>query len=140
MCHAFGFTYKRHVSDLLPYGVYTIPEVSCVGLSEQEADRRGVDAVVGRASFRDNVRGQIVGDRDGFTKLVFERGTRRLIGAHCIGERASELVLVGEAIITLGGTAETFIEMVVNHPTLGETYKYAAYDALGKLGPADGSA
>jgi NAD(P) transhydrogenase len=139
VCHAFGFTYKRHVSDLLPYGVYTIPEVSCVGLSEQEAERRGLDAVVGRAAFRDNVRGQIVGDRDGFVKLVFDPDTRRLIGVHCIGERASELVLVGQAVITLGGTAETFIEMVVNHPTLGETYKYAAYDALGKMAPVDGS-
>ena len=69
-------------------------------------------------------------DRDGMVKLVFDRSTRRLIGCHCIGERASELVHVGQAVIVLNGTVETFIEMVFNHPTLGETFKYAAYDAL----------
>jgi NAD(P) transhydrogenase len=136
VCHAFGFTYKRQVSDVLPYGVYTIPEVSCVGLGEEEAARRGLEVVAGRAFYRDNVRGQIMNDRDGMVKLVFDRGTRRLIGCHCIGERASELVHVGQAIIVLGGTVETFIEMVFNHPTLGETFKYAAYDALAQLGPA----
>jgi NAD(P) transhydrogenase len=137
VCHAFGFTYKRQVAELYPYGVYTIPEVSCVGLGEDEATRRGIDAVVGRARFADNVRGQIVGDRDGMVKLVFDRSTRKLIGCHVIGERASELVHVGQAVITLDGTVETFIEMVFNHPTLGETFKYAAYDALAKFGPAD---
>jgi NAD(P) transhydrogenase len=136
VCHAFGFTYKRQVSDLLPYGVYTIPEVSCVGLGEDESARRGLDVVAGRAFFRDNVRGQIMSDRDGMVKLVFDRSTRRLIGCHCIGERASELVHVGQAVIVLNGTVETFIEMVFNHPTLGETFKYAAYDALAQLGPA----
>jgi NAD(P) transhydrogenase len=136
VCHAFGFTYKRQVSDVLPYGVYTIPEVSCVGLGEEEAARRGIEVVAGRAFYRDNVRGQIMNDRDGMVKLVFDRGARRLIGCHCIGERASELVHVGQAIIVLGGTVETFIEMVFNHPTLGETFKYAAYDALAQLGPA----
>jgi NAD(P) transhydrogenase len=136
VCHAFGFTYKRHVAELYPYGVYTIPEVSCIGLSEDEASRRGIDAVVGRARFADNVRGQIVGDRDGMVKLVFDRSNRRLIGCHVIGERASELVHVGQAVITLGGTVDTFIEMVFNHPTLSETFKYAAYDALGQFGSA----
>jgi NAD(P) transhydrogenase len=136
VCQAFGFEYKRQVSTLLPYGVYTIPEVSCVGLSEEEADQRGVEVVVGRALFRDNARGQIVGDRDGMVKLVFDRATRALVGCHCIGERASELVHVGQAVIALGGTVETFIEMVFNFPTLSEAYKYAAYDALGRLGPA----
>jgi NAD(P) transhydrogenase len=136
VCHAFGFTYKRQVAELYPYGVYTIPEVSCVGLSEDEAIERGVDVVVGRARFADNVRGQIVGDRDGMVKLVFDGSNRALIGCHVIGERASELVHIGGAVITLGGTVDTFIQMVFNHPTLGETFKYAAYDALGKLGPS----
>ena len=133
VCRAFGFDYKQEVSNLLPYGVYTIPEVSCVGLGEREAIARGVDAVVGRAFFRDNARGQILGDQDGMIKLVFDRATRKLVGCHCIGERASELVHVGEVAIALGGTVETFIETVFNYPTLGETYKYAAYDALGRM-------
>jgi NAD(P) transhydrogenase len=136
ICAAFGFEYKQRVSSLLPYGIYTIPEVSCVGQGEDAAAERGLDVAVGRAYFRDNVRGQILGDRDGMVKLVFDRSTRRLIGCHCIGERASELVHVGQAVIVLHGTVETFIEMVFNHPTLGETFKYAAYDALAQLGPA----
>jgi NAD(P) transhydrogenase len=136
VCHAFGFEYKRQVASLLPYGVYTIPEVSCVGLGEQEAQRRGIDVVVGRGFFRENARGQIVGDLEGMAKLVLDRATRELIGCHCIGERASELVHVGQAVITLGGTVETFIEMVFNYPTLSESYKYAAYDALAGFGPA----
>jgi NAD(P) transhydrogenase len=130
VCHAFGFTYKRQVAHLIPYGVYTIPEVSCVGLSEEDAQKQKIDYVVGRAFYRDNARGKIVGDKDGAIKLVFERASRKLIGAHCIGDRASELVHVGQAIITLGGTVETFIEMVFNYPTLSESFKYAAYDAL----------
>jgi NAD(P) transhydrogenase len=130
VCHAFGFTYKRVVSHLIPYGVYTIPEVSCVGLSEEEAREKKIDYVVGRAFYRDNARGKIVGDKDGAIKLLFERGSRKLIGCHCIGDRASELVHIGQSVITLGGTVETFIEMVFNYPTLSEAFKYAAYDAL----------
>jgi NAD(P) transhydrogenase len=131
---AFGLVRDTYVADHLPYGVYTIPEVSSVGLSEQDARARGMDVVVGRASFRDNARGAIIGDRDGMTKLVFDRGTRRLIGCHCVGERASELVHVGHAVMMLDGTVETFIEMAFNYPSLSETYKYAAYDALDRLG------
>jgi NAD(P) transhydrogenase len=137
VCNAFGFAYKRHVSTLQPYGIYTIPEVSCVGLGEDEAARHELDVVVGRAFYRDNVRGQIIGDRQGMVKLVFDRPTRQLIGCHCIGDRASELVHIGQAVIVLHGTVETFIELVFNHPTLAETFKYAAYDALGALGPAE---
>ncbi|MFI5055671.1 MAG: Si-specific NAD(P)(+) transhydrogenase [Actinomycetota bacterium] len=136
VCRAFGFDYKQELSDLLPTGVFTIPEVSSVGLSEEAAAEHGIDAVIGRASFADNARGEIIGDRDGLTKLVFERSTRRLIGCHCVGERATELVHIGQAVMMLGGTVETFIEMVFNYPTLAETYKYAAYDALAGLGPA----
>ena len=136
VCRAFGFAYKQTVSELLPFAVYTIPEVSSVGLSAHDAADRGIDAVVGRAPFDDNARGAIIGDREGMTKLVFDRATRRLIGVQCVGERASELVHVGHAVLTLGGTVETFIEMIFNYPTLAETYKYAAYDALAELGPA----
>jgi NAD(P) transhydrogenase len=137
VCRAFGFAYKQDVAELIPSAVYAIPEVSTVGMSEAEATAAGVDTVVGRASFADNARGAIIGDREGMLKLVFDRTDRRLIGCHCVGERASELVHVGHAVITLGGTVETFIEMVFNYPTLSETYKYAAYDALGRWEPTD---
>lgn len=133
VCNAFGFTYKRQVSELLPYGIYTIPEVSCVGLSEEDASARGTNVVVGKALYRHNARGSIIGDADGMVKLVFCKDSRKLIGAHVIGDRATELVHIGQSIIMLGGTVETLIEMVFNYPTLSECYKYAAYDALGRL-------
>ena len=134
VCHAFGFTYKRQVSELLPYGIYTIPEVICVGLSEEDAVARGIQVVGGKALYKHNARGSIIGDTDGMVKLVFERTTRKLIGAHCIGDRATEIVHIGQAIVMLlGGTVDTLIEMVFNYPTLSECYKYAAYDALGRL-------
>ncbi len=133
VCHAFGFEYKRQVSELLPFGIYTIPEVSCVGHSEEGAKEKGLDFVVGRAFYRDNARGKIVGDKDGVIKLVVERGTKKVLGCHCIGERASELVHIGQAVMLLGGTIDAFIEMVFNYPTLSEMFKYAAYDALGAI-------
>jgi NAD(P) transhydrogenase len=138
VCHAFGFAYKRQVSQLLPFGIYTIPEVGSVGFSEEGAKEAGRSAVVGRAFYRDNARGKIIGDDAGVVKLVFDRATRKLIGCHCIGDRASELVHIGQAVITLGGVVETFIEMVFNYPTLGEMFKYAAYDALGAISRASG--
>jgi NAD(P) transhydrogenase len=133
VCHAFGLTYKDHMSTLLPYGIYTIPEVSSVGLSEEDAEAKKIDYVVGRALYRDNARGKIIGDNDGVIKLVFEKASRKLIGCHIIGDRASELVHIGQAVITLNGTVDTLIDMVFNYPTLGETFKYAAYDALGNM-------
>src|SRR5262249_38785023 len=108
VCHGFGFDYKRQVSHLLPFGIYTIPEVGCVGLSEEDARKNAIEPIVGRAFYRDNARGKIVGDRDGVIKLIFDRATRKLIGCHCMGDRASELVHIGQAVITLGGTVETF--------------------------------
>jgi len=110
-----------------------VPEVSYVGMTEEEAQKAGVDYVVGRAFFRDNARGKIIGDRDGVVKLMVERSTRKLVGVHVIGERAAELVHIGQAIMTLGGGVDALIEMVFNYPTLSECYKYAAYDALGAL-------
>jgi NAD(P) transhydrogenase len=133
VCHAFGFTYKRQVSHLQPFGIYTIPELSCIGFSEEDAKEKKLDVVVGRAFYRDNARGKIVGDKDGVIKLVVDRATKKLLGCHCIGERSTELVHIGQAVMLLGGTIDAFIEMVFNYPTLSEMFKYAAYDALGAL-------
>lgn len=140
VCAAFGFDYKKGVSELLPYGIYTIPEVSCVGLSEEDAKAKGIDVVVGRGRYEDNARGKIIGDHDGMVKLVFERATRKLIGANCIGDRATEIVHIGQGLILCGGTVDTLIEMVFNYPTLSECYKYAAYDALGAWDLQEGQA
>jgi NAD(P) transhydrogenase len=131
---AFGLA-QCASSELLPYGVYTIPEVSCVGLSEEDAIAKGMDVVIGRGHYKHNARGEICGDTSGMVKLVFERPTRRLIGAHCVGDSATELVHIGQAMIELKGTVETLIKMVFNYPTLSECYKYAAYDALGRFEP-----
>jgi NAD(P) transhydrogenase len=133
MCHAFGLTYKTRVPAELPLGIYTIPEVSAVGLTEAEARAQGMDVEVGRARYADNARGQIEGDRDGFLKLVFRAEDRVVVGVHVIGERATELIHLGELVIRTGGTIHAFIDLVFNYPTLGELYKYAAYDGLGAL-------
>ncbi len=133
ICHAFGFTYKKSMAQLFPYGLYTIPEVSMVGDTEDDARKKGVDVEVGRAWYRDNARGQIVNDQEGLLKLVFEAGSRKLLGVHILGERATELVHVGQAVMTFGGTIDYFIDTVFNYPTLSEVYKYAAYDGLGRL-------
>jgi NAD(P) transhydrogenase len=136
VCHAFGFEYKRSVADLLPYGIYTIPEVSALGETEDSCRLEGIRYAVGRAYYAENARGKIAGDNEGLLKLIVDRGTRKLIGVHVIGERATELVHIGQAVIHLDGTVDAFIEMVFNFPSLAEAYKYAAYDCLGELAKA----
>jgi len=133
VCRAFGFAYKQSVHDMLPYGIYTIPEVSSVGKSEAEAEEADIPYVTGRAIFAENARGQIQGDLEGLLKLVVHAEERTLLGVHVVGERASELVHLGQAVMLMGGTVDVFIDMVFNFPTLSEAYKYAAYDALGAL-------
>ncbi len=133
VCHAFGIDYKVEVGSVLPYGIYTIPEVSCVGETEESCKKLGIDYVAGRALYKDNARGMISGDLEGMTKIIVHTKTRRVIGTHVIGERASELVHIGQSVMHLGGTVDTFIEMVFNYPTLSESFKYAAYSALGEL-------
>ena len=133
VCRAFGFAYKQSVAELMPYGIYTIPEVSAVGETEQTAREKGIRVVAGRAFYRDNARGKITGDLEGITKLVVEVATRRVIGVHVIGERATELVHVGQSVIQLRGTVDVFIDMVFNYPSLAESYKYAAYQCLDAL-------
>lgn len=131
--HAFGLGYKDSVARLLPYGIYTIPECSAIGETEESAREKGIDAETGRAAFATNPRGQIVGDATGMVKLVFRREDKKLLGVHVVGENASELVHVGSAVLHAGGSIDIFIDMVFNYPTLSDAYKYAAYDGLGRL-------
>jgi NAD(P) transhydrogenase len=133
VCHAFDLRYKRAVSSVLPYTVWTIPELATVGESEESLLARGVPYAVGRASFRDTARGQILGDVDGFVKLLFDPATRRVLGATVVGEGACELIHVGMSVIALEGTLDFFIQAAFGFPSLGETYKYAAYDGLQQL-------
>ncbi|MCU1245145.1 MAG: Soluble pyridine nucleotide transhydrogenase [Acidobacteria bacterium] len=133
MVHAFDLKYKTALPGTLPYAIYTIPELATAGLTEEECKMKGIDCAAGRAPFRNNARGQIIGDTKGLIKLVFERGTLKLLGVHIVGENASELLHVGLMVIELGGTINAFIETVFNFPSLGEAYKSGAYDVLGAL-------
>jgi NAD(P) transhydrogenase len=132
-CHAFGIPYKTHVAPLTPFGVYTIPEISMVGATEEELKARGTPYEVGRARYDHNARGQIIGDTDGTLKLIFDPGTHKLLGVHIIGDRATELIHIGQMVMTTGGSIDVFIDSVFNYPTLAELYKYAAYDGLGRM-------
>jgi NAD(P) transhydrogenase len=132
MCHAFHMTYKTGISPLLPTGIYTIPEVSMIGSAEEELRTQGVDYVVGRASYAQCARGEIIGDQTGFLKLIFRRDDMKLLGVHVIGEQASEIVHVGVVGMLAEGTAELFNRSCFNYPTLGDLYKIATYDAIQK--------
>lgn len=157
MCHAFNLTYKKQLATILPYGIYTVPEISMAGLTEEEAGSLGIDYEVGRTFFSQNARGQIIGDQDGMIKLVFSASNQlvsadrkipgaqplpgnqqlltqqQLLGVHVIGELAAELVQVGLGCMYYHGTIDYFIQSVFNFPTLSEAFKYAAYDGLGRL-------
>lgn len=133
MVHAFDLKYKTRIASLLPYGIYTIPEVSMVGRTEQECQQKSIPYLTGRAFYQNNARGQIIGDTEGMIKLVFDPESLRLHGVHIVGENASELLHVGMMVMQFGGTINAFIESVFNFPTLGDAYKYAAYDGLGNL-------
>ena len=133
--HAFDFPIKKEVSKLLPYGVYTIPEVSMAGETEETLTKSGTPYAVGRAYYRENARGSIVGDADGFLKLLFHRETGKLLGVHAIGEQASELVHIGLVTLHLDGGWDLFNRICFNYPTLGWLYQRAAYDAVANARP-----
>lgn len=130
--YAFGTCHlpPSEVSDILPYGIYTIPEMSCVGLSEEDAIAKGIPVVVGRGAFADNARAKINGASRGMVKLVFSSTTRKLLGAHAMGALATELVHVGQVMVAFGATVDAAASMVFNYPTLSECFKDAALDAL----------
>jgi NAD(P) transhydrogenase len=133
VCHAFGLRYKQRVTSLLPMGIYTIPEISSAGETEESCKEKKLDYCVGRAHYENNARGHIVGDTSGMLKLIFSREDRKLLGMSVIGESATELIHIGMMVLDNGLTIDEFIEQVFNYPTLSEMYKYAAYDGLGNL-------
>ena len=138
-CHAFGAACKS-VPEHFPYGIYTIPEISMVGPTEEELTEQGVPYEVGKASYKEIARGQILGDSQGLLKIIFHRDTRKVLGVHIIGENAAELVHIGQAVLALGGTLDYFIDTVFNYPTLAECYKTAAFDGINRLGMTRGIA
>jgi NAD(P) transhydrogenase len=130
--HAVGKQVKSNPANY-PYGIYTIPEISFVGKTEEQLTDEDVPYEVGVSYYREIARGQIRGDTAGRLKIIFHRETRELLGVHIIGEGASELIHIGQAVMILGGTVEYFINTVFNYPTLAECYKAAAFNGLNKL-------
>jgi NAD(P) transhydrogenase len=131
--HAFGVDTKS-VAELFPYGIYTIPEISMVGKNEEDLTAAGVPYEIGKARYKETARGQIIGDQTGLLKLIFHIETLELLGVHVIGEGASELVHIGQAVIAFGGKIDYFVRNVFNYPTLAELYKTAAFDGINRAG------
>ncbi len=134
VCHAFqkeGLTCE--IAGHLPFGIYTIPEISMVGENEESLTEKGISYEVGSAYFHEVARGQIIGDVHGMLKLLFDRKTRMLLGVHIIGEKASELIHIGQAVMNYGGPVDYFKDVVFNYPTLSDAYKEAALNGLNKL-------
>lgn len=130
--HAFGMSVHPH-PELFPYGVFSVPEMSMVGKTEEELTRDKIPYEVGIARLKETARGHIMGLQEGMLKLIFNLDDRKLLGVHILGEGATELVHIGQSVITLGGGLDFFIENVFNYPTLAEAYKIAALDACNRM-------
>jgi NAD(P) transhydrogenase len=132
VAHMYGEEARDY--QTMPYGLFTIPEISMIGENEEELTARKVPYEVGVARFREIAKGQIVGDRMGLLKLLFHRETRKVLGVHVIGDSATEIVHIGQAVMQFGGTIDYFRDTVFNYPTMAECYKVAAFDGLNKIG------
>jgi NAD(P) transhydrogenase len=135
VCHLFHQPFSE--CPHIPYGLFTIPEISMVGKTEEQLTAERVPYEVGVAHFKEIARGQILGDQVGMLKLLFHRETRCLLGVHCIGETATEIIHIGQAVMALDGTIDYFCDTVFNYPTMAECYKVAAFDGLNRLCPND---
>jgi NAD(P) transhydrogenase len=131
-CHMFGAP-SENMSALFPYGIYTIPEISMVGQTEEQLTAAKAPYEVGIAKYAELAKSMMLGDENGMLKLLFDRNTRKLLGVHAIGQRATEIIHIGQAVLAYGGTIEYFRDTVFNYPTLAEAYKVAALDGLNKL-------
>jgi NAD(P) transhydrogenase len=127
---AFNLKYKEKLAPFLPLAVYAIPEFSSIGLTEDDCKAQDIPYLIGRAYYKENARGQIIGDMSGMIKLVFSPTKKKLLGAHIIGEQASELIHIASHVMLANGPIDAFIDAVYNYPTLSDSYQYAAYDGL----------
>lgn len=130
-CHAFNQPCTTQ-GDLMPYGIYSIPEISMVGPNEDELTKNGVPYAVGIARYREIARGQLIGDDIGMLKLLFHNRTRELLAVHAIGDGATELIHIGQAVMTYHGLIDYFVDTVFNYPTLAECYRVAALDGINR--------
>ena len=131
-CHMFGAPF-HHSPELLPFGVYTIPEISMVGQTEEQLTAAKIPYETGIAKYAELAKSQMLGDEQGLLKLLFDPKSLKLLGVHVIGARAAEIIHIGQAVLSLGATIEYFRDTVFNYPTLAEAYKVAALDGLNKL-------
>ena len=132
--HAFGVQEDHAIGiGVFPYGIYTVPEISTIGKNEDELTAAGIPYEIGKANYREIARGQIIGDRTGVLKLIFSPVDKRLLAVHILGEGASELIHIGQAVMAHNGTIDYFADAVFNYPTLAECYKSAALDGLNRL-------
>jgi NAD(P) transhydrogenase len=131
--HAFDQGFQERLSPVLPLAVYAIPEISMVGITEDECKSRNIPYLIGRGSYEDNARGQIIGDMCGMIKIIFSPSDKKLLGAHIIGEQASELIHIASHVMMADGAIDEFVRAVYNYPTLADLYKSAAYDGLDQL-------
>jgi NAD(P) transhydrogenase len=138
-CHAFDQP-AQAAPEFFPYGIYSVPEISTIGMTEEEVRERAIPYECGVARFRETARGQIMGLGSGFMKMIFSLETRRLLGVHIVGEGATELIHIGQAVLNLQGTLDYFVENTFNYPTLAEAYKVAALDAWNRMPKAQPSA
>lgn len=136
--HAVGAP-AQEPPQFFPYGIYAVPEISTCGLTEEEVQQRGIPYECGVAHFRETSRGHIMGLDSGLLKMIFSLKTRRLLGVHIVGEGATELVHIGQAVLNLKGTVEYFVENTFNYPTLAEAYKIAGLDAWNRMGELQGT-
>jgi NAD(P) transhydrogenase len=133
--HAFGTELGKGQRYEPPFGIYSVPEAAMVGLTEEEASKRGIDYAVGRGWFTTNSRANIAGATEGLVKLVFRQSDRRLLGVHILGDFASELIHIGQGVMQNQGTIDYFVHATFNVPTWSDAYKYAAFDGLQTLEP-----
>jgi len=131
-CHAFNEP-AHEPPAFFPYGIYSVPEISTVGMTEEEVRERAIPYECGVARFRETSRGHIMGLSTGFMKMIFSLETRRLLGVHIVGEGATELIHIGQAVLNLEGTLDYFVENTFNYPTLAEAYKIAALDLWNRM-------
>jgi NAD(P) transhydrogenase len=131
-CNMFGV--PAHMRpQFFPYGIYTIPEISMVGQTEEQLTKDKVPYELGISRYGELAKGQMLGDEQGMLKMLFHPESLKLLGVYIIGDRATEIVHIGQAVLSFGGTIEYFRDTVFNYPTMAEAYKVAALDGLNKL-------
>ena len=130
---------SHHFPDVFPVGIYTVPEISCVGPTEEELQEKGIHYEVGRASYHEIARGPIAGDTTGMIKLLFHAETLEVLAAHIVGTNATEIIALGQMAINFRARIDYFVDQVFNYPTFAEGFRIAALNGLNKVQSVESS-